>query len=86
MRGRLEKHHQSPFPGGSSSCQCFLLDLPVLGDVSGHDGSICLGQLTVIQLMEEFPNSPVVMCTCLGMSYAGFAAAREADPEGKRWG
>lgn len=40
----------------------------------------------MIQLREEFHNSPVAVCTRLGMSYAGFAAAGEADPEGKRWG
>ena len=30
--------------------------------------------------MEEFHNSLGVMCTCLGMSYVGFAAARESRP------
>lgn len=45
----LEKHQQSPLPGGNSSNHRFLLDLPVLWDVSCYDnGGICPGKLTVI--------------------------------------
>lgn len=53
---------------------------------------LCLGQLTRIELMEEFHNSLGIMRTCLVIAWRGNEPTghgcchSEADPEGKRWG